>query len=73
VLTLPVQKQIDTLAEREDMSHDDTRLKLLSEKQPAREFVRVEQIGDLVVYLCSESASSMTGMTLSIDGGWAVQ
>lgn len=43
---------------------------MIGEKQAIREFTRPEQIADLVVFLCSESASSITGAALPIDGGW---
>jgi 3-hydroxybutyrate dehydrogenase len=46
---------------------------LLSEKQPSKQFVTVEQIGQLVVFLCSESASQITGVALPIDGAWTAQ
>jgi 3-hydroxybutyrate dehydrogenase len=70
VLTPLVQKQIDARAQREGrsvavVSHD-----LLAEKQPMLEFSTPEQIGAMSVYLCSEAAKTMTGTTLSIDGGW---
>ena len=34
---------------------------------------RVEDIGALAVYLCSEAAAFMTGSDLLIDGGWTAQ
>jgi len=32
-----------------------------------------QEIGDAVVYLCSESASFITGVALAVDGGWTAQ
>ena len=43
---------------------------LLSEKQPMLEFSTPAQIGALTVFLCSENAKTITGVPLSIDGGW---
>jgi len=37
------------------------------------EFATAEQIGDMVVYLCSPSANLITGTALTIDGGWTAQ
>lgn len=73
VLTPLVQKQIDKIAETESIPVKQAELKLLSEKQPSREFVRVEQIGELAVYLCGDGAKQITGAALSIDGGWTAQ
>ncbi|MDB2414524.1 3-hydroxybutyrate dehydrogenase [Rickettsiales bacterium] len=73
VLTPLVQKQIEAISQDQGISIDEASIKLLSEKQPSKEFVQPEQIGDLVVYLCSDSASSITGSSLSIDGGWTAQ
>ncbi len=73
VLTPLVQQQIDALAEREGLTQEEARRRLLAEKQPAGEFVRIDQVADLVVYLCSDAASAITGAALSIDGGWSAQ
>ena len=46
---------------------------LLGAKQPSRQFVMPDQIGALAVFLCSDAAAQMTGVPLSIDGGWTAQ
>jgi 3-hydroxybutyrate dehydrogenase len=56
VLTPLVQKQIDALAARENVSNEQAKLKLLGEKQPSLEFVTPEQIGGIAVFLCSPAA-----------------
>ena len=38
--------------------------------QPTKQFVTVEQVAALAVYLCGDDASQITGANLSIDGGW---
>ncbi|MCE3233161.1 MAG: 3-hydroxybutyrate dehydrogenase [Rickettsiaceae bacterium] len=73
VLTPLVQKQIDAIAKTEKISPKQAELKLLSEKQPAKEFVQVEQIGELVLHLAGESARLINGSAISIDGGWTAQ
>lgn len=73
VLTPLVQKQIDALAQNENLSQEDAKKKLLMEKQPSGQFVLPEQIGGMVSYLCSDDAAQITGTALSIDGGWTAQ
>ncbi|MEF9672382.1 3-hydroxybutyrate dehydrogenase [Pseudomonas sp. PCH446] len=70
VLTPLVQKQIDDRAasgvDPQQAQHD-----LLAEKQPSLEFVTPSQLGELVLFLCSEAASQVRGAAWNIDGaGW---
>jgi 3-hydroxybutyrate dehydrogenase len=73
VLTPLVQKQISARAEREGRPETEVRHDLLAEKQPMLDFTTPEQIGALSVFLCSDSAKTVTGAALSIDGGWTAQ
>lgn len=73
VLTPLVQKQIDAIAANENISKKEAEIKLLSEKQPAKKFVQVHQIGHMVKFLCSEDAATITGSSMSIDGGWTAK
>ncbi|CAD5201587.1 3-hydroxybutyrate dehydrogenase [Pseudomonas sp. FEN] len=72
VLTPLVQKQIDDRAasgvDPQQAQHD-----LLAEKQPSLEFVTPSQLGELVLFLCSEAASQVRGAAWNIDGGWLAQ
>ncbi len=70
VLTPLVQKQIDARAASTGKPVEEVRHDLLSEKQPMAQFTTPEGIGGLAVFLCSESARTITGAPLSIDGGW---
>src|SRR5215469_6069530 len=73
VLTPLVKKQINERAESEGISADIAKAKLLSEKQPSHEFATPEQIGALVVFLCSSAAAQIRGAALTVDGGWTAQ
>lgn len=73
VLTPLVQKQIDAIAAQDKIDNAAAKIKLLSEKQPSKEFVTAEQIGALLVFLCSDAAAQITGSAYSIDGGWTAQ
>lgn len=41
--------------------------------QPTKKLVTIEQVADLALYLCSDSAAAITGSVLSIDGGWVAR
>lgn len=73
VLTPLVEKQIKERASHENISVDQAKNNLLSEKQPSHEFASPQQIGALTVFLCSEAAAQMRGAALPIDGGWTAQ
>ncbi len=72
VLTPLVQKQIDDKAKQEGR---DTRAAIneILEKQPTRQFVKPEDIAAYVVFLCGPNSDSITGATLTIDGGWTAE
>ena len=72
VLTPLVQRQIQARIEA-GASPDEARHDLLAEKQPSREFVTPEQLGELAVFLCSEAAAQVRGAAWNMDGGWVAQ
>ena len=73
VLTALIQDQINIIAERDGLDNARASEKLLSEKQPSKQFATPEQIGQLVVFLCSDGARQMTGGAYTLDGGWTAQ
>jgi len=73
VLTPLVQKQLDDRAKKEGKDVASLTHAFLTEKQPMAQFTKVEQIGGLAVFLCSDAAATMTGAPISIDGGWVSQ
>jgi len=73
VLTPLVEKQIEDLMAEKDLDRDTVVRDLMLYKQPTREFATADQIGETVVFLCSDAASQITGTTISVDGGWTAQ
>ena len=73
VRTPLVERQIESLAARESVSIEKAAQELLGPKQPSQQFVTPEQIGAMVVFLCSEAAEQITGTALAMDGGWTAQ
>ncbi len=52
------------------MTEEEVKKNVLLAAQPTKEFVTVEQVASLAVYLASPAAASITGTTVSMDGGW---
>jgi 3-hydroxybutyrate dehydrogenase len=55
------------------MTEEQVKRDVLLAAQPTKEFVTVDQVASLALYLCSDAASQITGANLSIDGGWTAQ
>mmetsp|Transcript_12578 Transcript_12578/g.39737 ORF Transcript_12578/g.39737 Transcript_12578/m.39737 type:complete len:302 (-) Transcript_12578:15-920(-) len=68
-----VLAQIAARAEAEGIAEADARRLLIEEKQPSGRFVSPDDIGELVTFLARESAVSMTGQSITLDGGWTSQ
>jgi len=68
VLTPLVQKQIDLKAKQLNISIEEAKTLLIKEKQPSGNFITPEQIGDMTVFLCSNSAQEIRGSSWVIDG-----
>lgn len=70
VKTPLVEKQIPDTAKARGMTEEEVVKKVLLEAQPTKQFVTVEQVGALAVFLTSENAAQITGAAHQIDGGW---
>ena len=73
VLTPLVETQIEDQAKVHGIAREDVIKAVILERQPSKEFVKIEEVAALAVFLGGDSAASITGATLSIDGGWTAQ
>jgi 3-hydroxybutyrate dehydrogenase len=70
VLTPLVEKQIADRAAKNGTTVEAEAHALLAEKQPMLKFSTPEGMGAAALYLCSDGAATVTGIHLSVDGGW---
>jgi 3-hydroxybutyrate dehydrogenase len=73
VKTPLVEKQIADQAKAHNMSEGDVVNKVMLLKQAVKEFVSVETLGQMALLLASETAGTITGTAIPIDGGWNAQ
>src|ERR1700728_1416248 len=73
VWTPLVEKQIPDTAKARGMTEEQVKRDVILAAQPTKEFVTVEEVASLAVYLCSDAAKAITGANLSIDGGWTAE
>ena len=70
VWTPLVEKQIPDTMKARNLTKEQVIQDVLLAAQPTKEFVTVEQVAALALFLCGDDASQITGANLSIDGGW---
>jgi 3-hydroxybutyrate dehydrogenase len=70
VWTPMVEKQIPDTMKARGLTEEQVKRDVLLAAQPTKEFVTVDEVASLAVYLCSDAAKAITGANLSIDGGW---
>jgi len=70
VWTPLVEAQIPDTMKARNMTEEQVKRDVLLAAQPTKEFVTIEQVAGLAVFLCSDHAASMTGTILPMDGGW---
>jgi len=68
-----IKQQITDLALRENVSVEQAQYNLVTAKQPLPEMMNPRQIGEFILFLCSESARTITGSALPMDGAWTAQ
>jgi 3-hydroxybutyrate dehydrogenase len=73
VWTPLVEQQIPDTMKARGMTAEQVKRDVLLAAQPTKEFVTVEEVAALAVYLCSDAAKAITGANLSIDGGWTAE
>ena len=73
VWTPLVESQIPDTMKARGLTKEQVIEDVLLKAQPTKEFVTVDQVAALAVFLCGEGANQITGANLAMDGGWTAQ
>lgn len=73
VWTPLVEAQIPDTMKARGMTEEEVKRDVLLAAQPTKEFVTVDQVAALALYLAGDQASAITGTMLQMDGGWVAQ
>jgi 3-hydroxybutyrate dehydrogenase len=71
--TAIVERQIPDQMKTRNMTEEQIKRDVMLAAQPTKEFITVDQVAALALFLCSDGAKSITGSNYSIDGGWTAQ
>ena len=73
VRTPLVDGQIDSQAKAHGLPREQVIRDVILAAQPTKRFVEVAEVAALALFLCGESARSITGAAIAIDGGWSAR
>ncbi|HZZ66992.1 MAG TPA: 3-hydroxybutyrate dehydrogenase [Phenylobacterium sp.] len=73
VWTPLVENQIPDTMKARGLTREQVINEVLLDTQPTKQFVTVDQVAAIAVFLCGESAKQITGANLSVDGGWTAE
>ena len=73
VWTPLVEKQIPDTMKARNLTEEQVKRDVILAAQPTKEFVTVDEIAALALFLTTDAAKAITGALLPIDGGWTAQ
>lgn len=73
VWTPLVENQIPDTMKARGLTREQVMNDVLLAAQPTKQFVTVDQVAALALFLCGDAAGAITGSNYAIDGGWTAQ
>lgn len=73
VKTPLVEKQIPEQAKSHGISEAEVTEKIFLKNHAVKEFVQVEDLAEIALFLCSDAARTITGTGMPVDAGWSAQ
>lgn len=71
--TAIVAAQVEKRAQAQGLDLEAARVSLVRDKQPMPRMTAPDAIGQMIAFLCSSAADTITGTAMPIDGGWTAQ
>lgn len=72
VRTALVERQIESQAQAHSIPKEQVIKDIMLAPMPQKELIEPEEVGDVVLFLCSDAARHINGHNLIMDGGWTV-
>ena len=73
VLTPLVENQIPDTMKARSMTREQVINDVLLAAQPTKQFVKIEDVAGIALFLTTPAADQINGASLSVDGGWTAQ
>ena len=73
VKTPLVEGQIKDQARVHNLTEEEVATQVMLKKQAIKQFVEIDAIAQLALFMASEAAAQMTGVSVPVDGGWTAQ
>jgi 3-hydroxybutyrate dehydrogenase len=69
--TPAIMRRIDAIVSSRGISREEATREYMKERQPSGRFVRLEDVGAMIAFLCGPAGGDITGTVVPIDGGWS--
>jgi 3-hydroxybutyrate dehydrogenase len=68
-----IDKQIADQMRAHNMSAEEVVQQVMLQKQPIKSFISIDSVVQTALFFASDAASTITGISMPVDGGWTAQ